>query len=1030
MTLLAATRLRAFPLVIGALGLLLGGSLPTAPAAAQSPLVASPPTFTVSVPLGERVSRQITISNTSDTPLTPAVYEALPPRESLPVGASAADASAGSTETPLPHQLVPFDAQIAVAAAQAPDGQTDFLVFLRDQADLSAAYAMRDWNARGWYVYETLTRHAGHSQRALREQLAASGLAFEPLWIVNAVVVRGTVANARALSTRADVALVRANQIASLPPAIESTLPEHSERCSPGQAGDPVCWNIRHIGAERVWRDFGVDGSGVTVASIDTGVSFAHPALAASYRGRRADGSFDHRYNWFDPQGFHPAPIDPQGHGTHTVGTIAGRGDGTPARPSVGVAPGASWIAAQGCEGARCSEADLIAAAQWMLAPTDPDGERPRPDLRPMVINNSWGSTGGDPWYLGYTAAWRAAGIFPVFAAGNATTNRPQACGSIGSPGDYADVLAVGATDDQDRSAGFSLFGPARDGRMKPDFSAPGTFDEGRVGILSASNGTGALYRTLQGTSMAAPHVAGVIALLWSANPALIGDYEATYAILRETAVRLNDTRCGDAPGAPNNVFGYGRVDAYAAVAHARVDVPWLSTSPPPIIPPQGTASLDLMLAADRVPAPGVYRARILVYGAGIGQQPSAVSVTLNVTPITGAATITGQVRDTETLDPLIGQVGVEGALPVTTDSTGSYTLTLRAGEYALVAQAGAYLPSRRVIVAAEGATLRQDVWLTPDQPRLAVATRALTATLSYLEARSIAIPIENTGRRPLLYSVEVPGDRFAARRSDDGQPDAPTFAWVELPASAARLDFVGGLPVQRAPLGFAFPFYGTTFTETQVMADGQIGFGLPPSYPGLQTRCLPSGDVSALLVAPLRMDLDPARGGTVRYGTIANGHIFVVSYEDVVRTGGPPDETYTFQALLHGDGRIVFQYRQIGPVTGAISVGVQRTAQDYQELGCGSALPLQNGLAIELRPQMPASAWLSATQLSSTIPPGSRDTIRLAVGWVRPGVPGTQIGRARIVTNDRRQPIATIPVEVVFAAAPFEQRLAPVFGP
>src|SRR6185503_16243607 len=99
--------------------------------------------------------------------------------------------------------------------------------------------------------------------------------------------------------------------------------------------------------------------------------------------------------------------------------------------------------------------------------------------------------------------------------------------------------------------------------------SAPGS------AVVSTWNG-GATYQTLSGTSMAAPQVAGIVALLWSANPALIGDYDATYAILGESARRLSDTRCGGSPGGPNNVYGQGRVDAFAAVTRARVDVPWL----------------------------------------------------------------------------------------------------------------------------------------------------------------------------------------------------------------------------------------------------------------------------------------------------------------------------------------------------------------------------------------------------------------------------------------------------------------------
>jgi len=190
-----------------------------------------------------------------------------------------------------------------------------------------------------------------------------------------------------------------------------------------------------------------------------------------------------------------------------------------------------------------------------MLAPTDLQGGNPDPSLRPHIINNSW-SGGSSPFYLEMVRAWRAAGIFPVFAAGN----RGPACSSVGSPGDYAESLGVGATDSVDGIASFSARGPSDDGLTKPDVVGPGS------NVRSA--GLGGTYRSASGTSMAAPHAAGMIALVWSATPSLIGDIPGTFALLRATAVgRAGDT-CGSLPGDdPNNVYGDGRIDAFAAVS-------------------------------------------------------------------------------------------------------------------------------------------------------------------------------------------------------------------------------------------------------------------------------------------------------------------------------------------------------------------------------------------------------------------------------------------------------------------------------
>ena len=118
---------------------------------------------------------------------------------------------------------------------------------------------------------------------------------------------------------------------------------------------------------------------GVTVATIDTGVEYTHEALVEHYRGNNHDGSFNHDYNWWDPTGIcGDTPCDNAGHGTHTMGTIVG-GDLDGPLPDIGVAPGAEWIAAKGCEDFDCSEGSLLSSGQFMIAPTDLEGNNPRP---------------------------------------------------------------------------------------------------------------------------------------------------------------------------------------------------------------------------------------------------------------------------------------------------------------------------------------------------------------------------------------------------------------------------------------------------------------------------------------------------------------------------------------------------------------------------------------------------------------------------------------------------------------------------
>ncbi|GAB3951861.1 hypothetical protein GCM10027614_54590 [Micromonospora vulcania] len=183
------------------------------------------------------------------------------------------------------------------------------------------------------------------------------------------------------------------------------------------------------------------------------------------------------------------------------------------------------------------------------------------------MLTNSWGCPaieGCDPGALRpATAALDAAGIFVVAAAGN---TGPW-CASIDDPpAPYPDVLTVGAVDAQRRVAEFSSRGPVAGGPNKPDVLAPG------VNVVSAMPGGG--YSALDGTSMATPQVAGVVALMWSANPALVGDLARTRQILRDTATPAEPTyrtrNPSDACGGPANVTGAGQVDAYAAVQAAQ----------------------------------------------------------------------------------------------------------------------------------------------------------------------------------------------------------------------------------------------------------------------------------------------------------------------------------------------------------------------------------------------------------------------------------------------------------------------------
>jgi subtilisin family serine protease len=431
--------------------------------------------------------------------------------------------------------------------------RADLFVDLAQRADLSAARSIADWGERGEYVVRELRRTAADSQREIRAMLDREHVSYTPFWAANTILVHdATSAIARDLV--AEQGVRRLYDVASFDPP--EVTPVKSVRTQAAAE-----WGIASIKADQVWSDFGDTGEGIVIANIDTGVDYQHPALVGAYRGNNGDGTFTHDYNWFDPAGVcGPAgsgPCDNQGHGTHTMGTMVGSDAGG---TSIGVAPGARWIAAKGCpatEAEGCTLDALISSGQWMLAPTDAAGEHPRPDLRPQIINNSWGSDTGpftDPFYKEVVDAWNASGIFGVFSNGN---DGAHGCDTAGSPADNAGSYAVGAYDVDNHIAPFSSRGPGENGQVRPNISAPG------VAIRSSIPGGG--YASANGTSMASPHVSGAVALMWSAAPSLVGDVNGTRALLDQTAVDTDDRSCGGT-AENNNVFGEGRLDVLAAV--------------------------------------------------------------------------------------------------------------------------------------------------------------------------------------------------------------------------------------------------------------------------------------------------------------------------------------------------------------------------------------------------------------------------------------------------------------------------------
>jgi len=795
----------------------------------------------------------------------------------------------------------------SVAAELNTEGNADFYVEFAEQADLSAASAIADWNQRGEAVVAALQRTATASQSDVRKQLDLTGADYQPFWVANTILVRnGSNSLAQTLASVDNVTRLRAPRTYALP------------QPAPGTAEatiDTVEWGVNRIRADAVWSTFGVRGEGITVANIDTGVDFDHPALVNQYRGNSGGGTFDHNYNWFDPSHVcgNPslAPCDNNNHGSHTMGTMVGFDGGA---NEIGVAPGARWIAAKGCESSSCSDTALLSSGQWVLAPTDLNGANPRADLRPNIVNNSWGGGGGDTWYLATVNAWRASGIFPAFSNGNSG----PACGTSGSPGDYAESFSSGAFDINNVIASFSSRGPAAAG-IKPNLSAPG------VNVRSSINGGG--YAAFSGTSMASPHTAGTVALMWSAAPSLVGDLTQTSALLNQTATDTSDLTCGGTAG-NNNVWGEGKLDAFVAVE----------------------------------------------------QSPRGPVGTLNgtVTNANGGAPISG------------AQVNVTGPVnrSSTTGASGTYQFTLPIGTYSITVSAFGFGNGAATVDVTEGQTTTQDFALTPAPSGtlsgtvssasgpvanaivtitgtpIAPATTDAAGHYSFASVPNGTYTVTVTAGGcfgAVSQSVAVNGDTTQnftlPQRADNGFGYTCVIESAGYVQGDTPLALSGDDVATSVDLPFSFFYYGALYNRAFVTTNGNLNFLAANTT--FTNSAIPSTAAPNAAIYPLWDDLNVVAGtGTMWTKTtgIAPNRSFLVEWRNVnfFATSLMVD----VEAQLNEDGSIVTRYRNIGT--------------DPREQGNSATVGIENAAGTIALQYSFNTAVLSDAQSIKFVPPPS----------------------------------------------------------
>lgn len=424
--------------------------------------------------------------------------------------------------------------------------QMEVVVLLEDEPELDSIRFDRE------AVVHALRQTATESQKvASRVIEEADDEVLNTFWLSNMILAKVKAQTLERLSGVSNVSQLIPNFEVSAPDPMPT-----NDDLSTAILEDHT-WGINKIEAHRVWEELGIDGSGVRVATLDTGVAINHPDLAGKmWTDDPNDPHYPGGWMEFNSSG-HPVASEPHDsgtHGTHVSGTIQG---GNESGVAIGVAPQATMMHGLVLPGGSGSFTQVTAGMEWAVDPYDAGGN---PAGEPAdVVNMSLGATGFYDEMIAPMRNMYFAGIFPAISIGNSGQ------GSSGSPGNVYEAVGVGATDINDNVASFSSGELVRrnqwgnppedwpDEYVKPDVSAPG------VNVWSADpNGN---YRYASGTSMAAPHLAGTAALMLSAAPDLTVDN--MLQILQDTA--FWDDRYGQEK--PNIRFGWGRINAYEAVS-------------------------------------------------------------------------------------------------------------------------------------------------------------------------------------------------------------------------------------------------------------------------------------------------------------------------------------------------------------------------------------------------------------------------------------------------------------------------------
>ena len=900
------------------------------------------------------------------------------------------------------------------------------LVLLRSQVDLAALdqqlYSQKStMQQRAYQVITALKQNAENTQAGLKSYLnekseSTEVYTYETYWIANMFLVEAKSNIINELMSRLDIAEM------DLDALLELDRPEEVKDYVDGiESVEP---GLRIINAHLLWAQ-GITGQGRLVMDIDTGVYPNHPALNFKWRGNHVPSS----QAWFDPVGGTTVPSDCDGHGSHTMGTMVGWSPTT--GDTVGVAPDAEWIAAKTiCTG---STSNNVAAFQWAI---DPDGNPLTITDMPDAINNSWYdpdvSNECSGIYKTTLDAVEAAGIAVVFSAGNdgpgsSTITKPKNINT-----NNVNVMCTAAIDgasylggNTNPIASFSSRGPSVCGGtgsllIKPEVSAPG--------VNVRSSGTASGYSVLSGTSMAAPHVAGAVALLKQFAPNLTGKQilEALYNTAKDLGT----------PGEDNN-YGMGLIDVYAAFLSLGTP----DSTKPDIItdlsagsPTSNSLALQWTVPYDSS-MNGVTGYDIRYSTSSITDSASfynAMQLSYTAIPDTLGGTETYLVESLAFATPYYFSVKSKDVWGNWSDISNSATGTTLAAPQISVTPISIHNILNPFDVVVDTVTV-SNISADPSTLDFSVSLENNTFPEGMINTR--IIPKQNfsdvqneisTKDKPIdAGGISIDGsggpDVFGYKWRDSNEPNGPQYVWYDISTTGTLATTWTPTGTYNAkdegysgpfPLGFNFKYYGVNKTQIYVSSNGLITFGILNSNVFTNTG-IPNTAVPNDYIAPFWDDLDGVSSGTVHYKQ--EGSTFIIQFTGwhiYSNTG-----SLTFQVVLHQNGKIVVYYNNMNATLTSATVGIENAAGNDGLQVAYNAAYVANNLALEFAAE---PDWLSNNNNSGTLFNGNSIDVELTF-HAEDYPAGNYSMDLNVTSNDPVNPVVTIPVTMEISIIPVE---------